>query len=263
MASRWLVYTVSTGGYDVEPASELRLSDADMAGVDFIRFVDEQSLSKLAGRPSRWRSVSLNSSSSPADRDAPQRLSRDLKIRPHRFPAVWRYDGSLYVDSNVRIHQRVWPLLYKLVLNSTDLAAYDFGRDLAGEAAWVRRYLLSRTVRFRSAEARAWLNHSLEQQVARYRRHGDHLWNRTMYGKVLLRRHNACMRTFGDLWWQEYTNGVPRDQLSLRYCTREANRRCGLRFTSLGWNGRHGPRFYRYFQVHFSPNQKGRLAGFR
>ena len=26
-------------------------------------------------------------------------------------------------------------------------------------------------------------------QVADYKAHGDHLWNRTMYGKVIVRRH--------------------------------------------------------------------------
>ena len=259
-----VVFTVSTGGYDVETGSEPRLAKRAMPGVEFLRFVDETSLAKLAGRSSRWQTILLNASDAPGGggTGAAQRLSRDIKLRPHRYPAIWRHSASIYVDSNVRIHQPLWPIFAKVANGSADLAAYDFGRGLDNEAAWVRRYLIAKSPTFQSAAAQARLNRTLEWQVARYKQHGDHNWNRTMYGKVILRRHTSCARRFGELWWHEYNIGVPRDQLSFRHCIREAGRRCGLEHVSLGWNGRHGPKFYRYFLVHFS-QQKGRLAGFR
>ena len=259
-----VVFTVSTGGYDVETGSEPRLAKRAMPGVEFLRFVDETSLAKLAGRSSRWQTILLNASDAPggAGTGAAQRLSRDIKLRPHRYPAIWRHSASIYVDSNVRIHQPLWPIFAKVANGSADLAAYDFGRGLDNEAAWVRRYLIAKSPTFQSAAAQARLNRTLEWQVARYKQHGDHNWNRTMYGKVILRRHTSCARRFGELWWHEYNLGVPRDQLSFRHCIREAGRRCGLEHVSLGRNGRHGPKFYRYFLVHFS-QQKGRLAGFR
>ena len=263
-AESLVVFTVSTGGYDIEPGSEPRLPKRAMPGVEFLRFVDEVSLAKLAGRSSRWRTILLNATDAPGGggAGAAQRLSRDIKLRPHRYPAIWRHTASLYVDSNVRIHQPLWPVFAKVANGSADLAAYDFGRALDSEAAWVRRYLIAKSPRFKSDAAQAWLNRTLGWQVARYRQHGDHMWNRTMYGKVILRRHSSCTRRFGELWWHEYNLGVPRDQLSFRHCIREAGRRCGLEHVSLGRNGRHGPKFYRYFLVHFS-QQKGRLAGFR
>ena len=132
---------------------------------------------------------------------------------------------------------------------------------LRSEAAWVHRYLTTRTSRFNSSAARAWLERTLSTQVARYKAHGDHMWNQTAYGKVILRRHSARTRAFGELWWREFTHGVPRDQLSFRYCARETGRQLGLRTATLGRHGRHGPRFWRYFHVVFG-KQKGRLAGF-
>merc|ERR1719265_1542439 len=41
----------------------------------------------------------------------------------------------------------------------------------------------------------------------------------TYYGKVILRHHNLKTRNFEGMWWQEFMNGVPRDQLSLPYAT--------------------------------------------
>ena len=260
--ARLLVYTVSTGGYDIDALSDLRLSRRAVQGIDFIRFVDADGLALLSGRTYRWQTVLLNHSAGAATggMSPAQRLSRDIKIRPHRYEIVWRYDASLYIDSNVRVHQPVHPLFARVANGSADLGAYDFPRGLDGEAEWIRRYLTLKQPRFNSTSAQWWLNRTLKQQVARYKAHGDHMWNRTMYGKVILRWHSARIRLFGELWWREYSLGVPRDQLSFRFCAREAHRRCGFRAFSLGHNGRNGARFWRYFGVSFG--KQSRLAGF-
>lgn len=261
---RLLIFTVSTGGYDIEVESEPRISAASMSRVDFIRFVDRFSLLRLQGRKTLWQTVLLNASCRDCSGESASRaLSREIKIMPHRFAVVWKYNASMYVDSNVRIHHSPWPIFEPVFHGNSDLAAYTFGRTLDGEAEWVRRYFVTKVPRFRTEAAQDWVNRTLTKQVIKYKRHGDHLFNRTLYGKVIVRRHSACVRQFGELWWHEYTKGVPRDQISFHYCTAEAGRRCGLRFASLGWNGRHGPRFTRFFHVHFSAQQKGRLVGFR
>ena len=127
MAESLVVFTVSTGGYDIESGSEPRLPKRAMPGVEFLRFVDEVSLAKLAGRSSRWRTILLNATDAPGGggAGAAQRLSRDIKLRPHRYPAIWRHTASLYVDSNVRIHQPLWPVFAKVANGSADIAAID------------------------------------------------------------------------------------------------------------------------------------------
>ncbi|KAL3925939.1 MAG: hypothetical protein SGPRY_003530 [Prymnesium sp.] len=278
--ARWLVFTVSTGGYDLE-GSEPALPAGARQGAEWIRLVDSLSFSLLASRASLWRTVLLDAShlspplppshyapsppassslassfssslpltslalpqnSSHLSAESARRLSREIKIRPHRFSLVWRYEISLYLDSNVRVVQPLSPL-FRLA-STHDLAAYDFPRPLDAEAAWVRRFLTTKDPRFTTAAAQEWLNRTLADQVGRYKRKGDHMWNRTVYGKVILRRHTKCVHSFGEIWWQEYSSGVPRDQLSFRYSSREAARQCGLR-------------------VHFGQHHKGRLAGFR
>lgn len=270
--SRLLVYTVSTSGYDVDPSQEPRLARTATRGLDFVRFVDAESLARIGSRrKSVWQTVLLNSSDAPAVESAQafgasslglaQRLSRDVKMRPHRYPLLWQYEASLYIDANVQPREALLPLFGRVVNGSTDLATYTFPRSLDDEAAWVHRYLTTRTSRFNSSKSREWLDRTLASQLTRYKRHGDHLWNQTAYGKVILRRHSYRTVAFGELWWAEFTRGVPRDQLSFRFCARQTGRRHGLRTATLGWRGRWGPRFRRYFQVVFG-RQKGRLAGF-
>lgn len=222
-AARMVVFTVSTGGYDIDAVIDLSLSRRAMQGIDFIRFVDARSLAILSHRSSRWQTVLLNESDvvttdfvRSGDRlTAAQFLSRDVKIRPHRYNAVWRYDASLYIDSNVRVHQPVHSLFARLADGKADLGAYDFPRSLDEEAAWIRRYLILKNPKFNTTFAQQRLNHTLRRQVARYKAHGDHMWNRTMYGKVILRWHSIRTMYFGELWWREYAHGVPRDQLLL------------------------------------------------
>lgn len=240
-------------------------------GIDFVRFVDSRSREKLSSGQYRgpWRNVWLNDETVDqatqgfSKLSAAQWLSRDVKLRPHRYPQIWRYAASIYVDSNVVIHHNLDPLFDRVENGTSDLAAYDFPRCLDDEADWVERYLLlKQSRRFNSSVAsRAALRAMLDAQVADYKVHGDHLWNRTMYGKVIVRRHGERVRHFGECWWRELIRGVPRDQISMRYCAADSGRRVGLRTSSLGRWGRMGAKFRRYFRVHFGTDP-GRLAGF-
>ena len=265
-----VVYTVSTGGYDVSSSTKA-VPAAITRGTDFIRFVDSSSQAKLSSMRDRapWRNVWLNDSTVDqgtqgfARLTTAQWLSRDVKLRPHRYPQIWRYASSIYVDSNVIIHHDLDALFDRVENGSSDLAAYDFPRRLDDEANWVERYLLlKQSRRFNSSGAsRAALRAMLDEQVAHYKAHGDHLWNRTMYGKVLVRRHGERARHFGECWWRELIRGVPRDQISMRFCAADSARRVGLRTSSLGRWGRMGAKFWRYFRVHFG-SDPSRLTGF-
>ena len=266
-----VVYTVSTGGYDADAwhtMSRGRKLPVDVtSGIDFVRFVDHESLARLSHHdPAPWRNVLLEPSASglmvaSSTMTATQLLSRDVKLRPHRYPQIWSYKASLYVDSNVHIHHPVDAVFSQVESGIADLAAFDFPRTLDDEAKWVERYLLTKQARqFNASTAtRAALAGMLAAQVADYKAHGDHLWNRTMYGKVIARRHDDRVRFFGEHWWQELNRGVPRDQLSFRFCAADAGRKVGLRAVSLGKRGRNGARFWRYFRVYHQP---GRATGF-
>ena len=265
---RRVVYTVSTGGYDIRGSESRRLPEEVTRGIDFVRFVDRESLTKLSQLSQHalhpWRNVLLDTPPYTAYAMSPALLlSRDVKIRPHRYPLLWRYEASLYVDSNVQIHHAVDAVFDHVAHGggNVDLAAFDFPRSLEDEAKWVERYLLTKQARRfnTSAESRAVLAATLAAQVSDYKVHGDHLWNRTMYGKVIVRHHSERVRYFGERWWQELGRGVPRDQLSFHFCAAEAGRKVGLRTASLGKRGRNGAKFWRYFRVH---HEAGRTTGF-
>ena len=267
---RRVVYTVSTGGYDIRGSESRRLPEEVTRGIDFLRFVDRESLTKLSQLSQHalhpWRNVLLDTNYAAAPSEAPTtmspalRLSRDVKIRPHQYPLLWRYEASLYVDSNVQIHHPVDGVFAHVARDggNVDLAAFDFPRSLEDEAKWVERYLLTKQANT-SAESRARLAATLAAQVSDYKAHGDHLWNRTMYGKVIVRHHSDRVRYFGERWWQELSRGVPRDQLAFRFCAADAGRKVGLRTASLGKRGRNGAKFWRYFRVH---HEAGRTTGF-
>ena len=257
---RRVVYTVSTGGYDIRGIESRHLPEDVAHGTDFVRFVDRESLATLFQHDLRpWRNVLIDTNYTAARSEGPTTmspallLSRDVKIRPHRYPLLWQYEASLYVDSNVLIHHPVDAVFAHVERGgNVDLAAFDFPRSLQDEAKWVERYLLMKQARRfnTSAESRAELAATLAAQVSDYKAHGDHLWNRTMYGKVIARRHSDRVRYFGERWWQELNRGVPRDQLSFHFCAADAGRKVGLRTASLGKRGRNGAKFWRYFRVH-------------
>ena len=260
-AARVLVYTISTGGYDLQALTEPTGLAARSA--DFVRFVDAPTQLALANVSTSWRIVPLDTEFQAAAHaaavsmsvlSAEQYLSRTFKIQPHRSSLVWSYAQSIYVDANTRVYGDVGAFAKK-VLERVDLATFDFKRTLQSEAQYIREYLTHRepwAPRFRSESGLEWLNATLSRQMGLYQRSGDHLWGRTMPGKVVFRRHNNRTAAFGDMWWREFTGGVPRDQLSLRWCAQESSRQTGLTVTSLGEGGVSGREYNRRFTSYFT-----------
>ena len=129
-----------------------------------------------------------------------------------------------------------------------DVAAFNIGHSIDREAAYVLSYLGRRGVPHSYAANREQLARLIAAQVARYRGLSPEE-NQTLYGKVMVRWHTERSARFNELWWREYVGGVPRDQLSMRYCMREATRQAGLVTASLGAKGRHSPLFRRHFRI--------------
>jgi len=202
-----------------------------------------------------------------------QCLSRHVKIRPESYlRAIGKYDASLYIDANTRMGCRPHRLLFEehLLQSGADMAAFSFRRSIVDEAVWVRMWAIDRksyrnlltarnishattsrtwvATQFREAIVNVTLGSSFRpatvfstafeqrvaEQVVKYATVEDIQPNSsTIYGKYILRRHGYRSERFNELWWREFSAGVPRDQLSILYCSREAARDVGFRLKRL------------------------------
>lgn len=240
------IFTVSTGGYDVDDVVDEPLPQD---GIDFFLFCTTGSCPTLA-ETSMWhlreiKSVELLESFPEVIKDcethmrplgmpslpSAQCLSRVPKIMSHiYFPD---YTHSMYVDANVRLSGgHLQGVFDHLDQNGADYATFTFPRPVRQEANWVIEYL-ARTCKLDEDEKQR-MAPLFDLLVANYSKNGDADWGSTMYGKVLVRRHNEKTTLFNELWWHEFTSGAPRDQLSMRWCVREAERRLGFKYLRLG-----------------------------
>lgn len=213
--------------------------------VDYLYFCDklscDQFRSGLADAAARgldvpnWRVFNIETWKTLATDCAPRDYhcwSRDLKLRPHRFPRFQKYARSIYIDANVAVKSFPKELLDTVrpgddASDKADFAAFVFDRSAVDEGKYVKKYLVRR-FHLRRPEHVAGLGAKLQVQMERYK----HL-NRTIYGKVLVRSHNMRTCLFNELWWREFTRGLPRDQLSLLWATERAGQLGGFRFTPL------------------------------
>lgn len=265
-----VVYSVSTGGYDLEKSSQAKQDNAMKSGgvsrqhlqtlrkpgIDFFFFCDMQSCAQARQlHPSATsiftvvpieEATSLgnlysNVSARMSSASKLQRMSRFVKILPHRIPLLAGYRVSLYIDANVLPSgSPLMPLLKQFDPSqggTVDLGFYDFQRSLEHEGEHVgailaktrdgRAYLRSSSlmnfsVRDQIQEYQAAFNTTLQPVPADYSAS-------TNYGKVIVRANNDRTKFFNERWWQEFCRGVPRDQLSYKYSMRVAELQVGLR----------------------------------
>ena len=243
---RLAIFTVSTGGYDVDDVVD---EPPPQDGIDFFLFCTKGSCPTLADT-SIWHLREIQSAelleSFPAvlkeceahmrplgmpSLPSSQCLSRVPKIMSHIY--LSEYTHSMYVDANVRLSgQHLQGLFDHLDQNGADYATFTLPRPIRQEADWVVNYL-AQTCKL-DEDAKQRMVPLFDALVANYSTNGDADWGSTMYGKVLVRRHNEKTTLFNELWWREFTSGAPRDQLSMRWCVREAERRLGLEYLRLG-----------------------------
>jgi len=184
-----------------------------------------------------------------------QCLSRDIKIRPHLYlPYFSKPAVSLYMDANSVIACRPLMPFMNLVMEpqKLDMGIFAFGRGLLGEAHYERNWAIDKASYRRQLAAlnitmdthhysaaipnRSGFDQRLLAQLTKYQAAEQELemqrWI-TLYGKWILRRHNERTKYFNELWWQEFSTGMPRDQLSLQWCAATAARAVGFQWLRL------------------------------
>lgn len=267
---RAVIYTVSTGGRDVDlsnegwmpkhrapsswdpmPPEQYRAKMMARPGIDYIFFCGEASCSKLqethpAGK-TIFRFVPLSANTvrntiscrRVCGMGLEQYLSRVVKLLPHCATLIDTYEVSIYVDANVQLVQPPVPLLDAFDPkhgSAPDLGFFDFPRTLRGEAEWILTYLNY------THQGQAWLKtHNasgealIKAQAARYGeafrttlRGSAGSTSRIGYGKVIVRGRSSRTRHFNSIWWREFCDGVPRDQISYKFAMRTAEVEVGL-----------------------------------
>jgi hypothetical protein len=163
----------------------------------------------------------------PQQQFSAQSSNRWAKFHPHvLFP---EHNASIYVDGNIEIVADPMPLAVE-VLQQASIGLYDHP---------------VRTCLFDEARecARIGFDWSpvIRAQVQRYALDGLPA-NAGLYeGNVIVRaHHDAAVRRAMERWWDEWENGVKRDQLSLTYVLRKE----GLEVYKLG---RHDAHFTKRF----------------
>jgi hypothetical protein len=184
-----LVYTCITGGYD-----DLQPLAGTEAGVRYV-CVTDRPLASAGG----WEVMPL-----PGHFDTPVLANRFVKMHPHvLFPEHRR---SVYVDGNIAPKPGV-KALAETTLESHDFALYShpFRDCIYAEAVECARI------------GHDWV-WSFARQAHRYRRAGLPKGSGLYECNILLRNHLAPkVVALMETWWNEFRDGVRRDQVSLPY----------------------------------------------
>lgn len=187
-----VVYTVITGDYDdIESVG----AGDNFCNIDFYCISEKQ-----INVPKPWGNIVLPPSNlSHAD------LSRYYKIQPHLlFP---NHDISIYVDGNIRVVGEISTLIDYFVKSGELFSAYNHP---------------VRTNVYEEALACAQIGYGsvlkIFKQVNKYNKEGFP-GNGMVEANILIRKHNDNkIKSAMSDWWNEYSLGIKRDQLSLLYC---------------------------------------------
>lgn len=185
-----VVYTVIVDDYDLllEPKKP---NDK----IDYICFTDNPSTTS-----DTWKIKYIQDETLSA-----RELNRKIKLLPHKIDALSKYEYSVYIDGNVHITGDISELVKRF---------WEF--DFACPRHFKRNCVYE--------EARACLEESrgepsaIKKQMERYQKEGFPKENGLAAASVLFRRHTEPeVQVLLENWWEEFTNGANRDQLSLPY----------------------------------------------
>lgn len=222
-----VVYTAIAADYDL-----LRPIRSPSPEVDYVCFTEPGK-----AVPHGWTARALPRTDLP-----PQSENRYAKFHPHLlFPD---HDASIYIDGNIEVVGDVAPLARE-TLKRARIALYDHPVrsstfEEAIECALVG-FALTRAIR---------------EQIRRYYRDGYAFEGGLLEGNVIVRAHHdpGVVRAM-NRWWQEWQNGVKRDQLSLMYVLWKER-------VNVGRLGLHDARFlHQYFVYHPHRRRLGRTVG--
>jgi DNA replicative helicase MCM subunit Mcm2 (Cdc46/Mcm family) len=185
-----VIYTVLSGKYDV-----LKPVECVEEGVDYICITDT---STNVDVPTPWEKLVVD-----ANFKSGQKFNRYYKINHNE---LFRYELSLYVDSNIEIKRPVKQYIFD-ALKEHDIALYE--HELRNDIY---------------EEANECINLGLDyakiinRQVKKYKRSG--FSDNILYeNNIIFRRNSKKISELCDNWWQEYLMHSRRDQLSLTYCS--------------------------------------------
>lgn len=187
---RVAVYTALTGGYD--KVNEILYKEE---GVDYFLFTNNPSL-----RSNSWAVI-------PVDSDLDNvMLSRDIKMLPNKYLDE-EYDVSIYIDANAVIYGEI-----------TQLTRY-LGE---GKSFAVSRHSVRKTVK-EEIDACVRLGkidgERANEQYERYLNEGFKKDQPLMECGILVRKHkDQNLQRLMQTWFNEFKNGIRRDQLSLPPC---------------------------------------------
>ena len=213
--SRLVVYTAIFGGYD--PLRGVVNTDSD---VDYVCFSD----SEMTSAPG-WevRVLDLQSMS-------PVEKNRELKFFPHRY--LGEYDESVYIDGNIGVRGSVRAFLGE----QTSLA------DIAIPRHPDRTCVFQESIAIRARNLAA--DQEVDAQIARYKSMGMPSGFGLTENNLIYRRQlkPQVIETM-DLWWEEFIQGAPRDQLSLPFVFWKS----GTDFSYLDFGPRQSSKFFQVY----------------
>ena len=196
-----VIYTAILGKYDIlhEPFYTCEY-------YDFVLITDDV---MMGNNKTSWKIMHIDKirNKIPKNLNAVQ-LNRWLKMHPHEiFP---EYEVSIYIDGSVNVVADMMPII---------LSFYEskkiFGIHLHAQRTKIDtelNMLLYCNKINRNEMERA------KEQIIGYKKDGFDDSVELLEATVLIRRHNdiLCKRLM-ELWWNEFINGVQRDQISLPY----------------------------------------------
>lgn len=187
---RVAVYTALTGEYD--KVTEILFKEE---GVDYFLFTNNSSL-----HSNTWKVILVNSNFDNV------LLSREIKMFPHKYLDE-EYDVSIYIDANAVIYGEI-----------TQLTRY-LGE---GKTFAVSRHSVRKTVK-EEIDACVKIGkvdgERANEQYERYLREGYQEDQPLLECGILVRRHkDQNLQRLMQTWFNEFKNGIRRDQLSLPPC---------------------------------------------
>lgn len=187
-----IVYTCNFGNYEAikEPVC------ADPS-VEYILFTDNKNITSNI-----WKVIIIDE-----QLPDPRRSSRLAKILPHKY--LPPHDISVYIDSSLEIKTKD---IRKMVSDCMD------GKEIALYKHYMRDCVYDEIDFVMNSTDRVVANKELcLKAIQKYRDIDYPIKNGLFENAFIFRRNTPEIRSLGDIWWKEYSEGTERDQFTLMY----------------------------------------------
>ena len=211
MGNRVAVYSCITGGYDTPVMASICPDN-----IDYFMVTDDMK----AARESGWPNVIDIDEVVPVDidRNDPALMNRWCKMNGHRLFSD--YHWSIYMDGKlspnvdisgyVKYTSKIGISTFTNGVRHKDIGA----RDLYGESIFLSHYFR----RYKPDDEASILIDRMKTQLRRYANEGCPRQKYQIEGSVIVRDHdNPMADKIMDDWFDEYRNGIRRDQISFEY----------------------------------------------